>query len=460
MKILITGATGFVGKRLVRALINLGHKVSVLTRDTESARKRLPLICTFYKWEPELYPPSSQSFDGVDAVIHLAGENIADGRWTSKRKNLIKNSRVLSTRNLVSTLASIKNPPKIFISSSAVGFYGKNKHVELYESLDSGKDFLAEVCKEWEKEAFKAKDRNIRTVALRIGIVLGYEGGAMKKILPPFWAGVGGKLGDGDQWMSWIHVKDLVEMITHCIENNSIQGVYNATSPEPVTNKEFTKCLAKMLRRPALIPVPKFALKIILGEMSDLLLGSLKVSSLKIIESGYKFKFPDLNSALSDICTNSTNEFIVEHWLPLPIDKVFSFFKEPKNLEKITPDYLNFKVLKQSSNVISEGTKINYRLSLHGFPMWWQSKIVDWEPNQKFSDTQTHGPYNHWYHTHEFEEKEGGTLIRDHVKYKLPLGIPGDCVVGSWVQKDLENIFDYRRKKIEEIFKDQASESN
>ena len=194
--------------------------------------------------------------------------------------------------------------------------------------------------------------------------------------------------------------------------------------------------------------------------MSGLLLGSLKVSSLKIIDSGYIFKFPDIGSALNNICHNSANEFVVEHWLPLPIDKVFSFFKEPKNLEQITPAYLNFKVLKQSSKEITEGTKINYRLRLHGIPMWWQSKIVDWEPNQKFSDTQTHGPYNHWYHTHEFEEKEGGTLIRDHVKYKLPLGIPGDCIAGSWVQKDLENIFDYRRKKIEEIFKDQVSALN
>jgi hypothetical protein len=206
--------------------------------------------------------------------------------------------------------------------------------------------------------------------------------------------------------------------------------------------------------------MPKFALKLILGEMSDLLLGSLKVSSLKIVDSGYIFKFPDLESALNNICNYSANEFVVEHWLPLPIDKVFSFFKEPKNLEQITPAYLNFKVLKQSSNEVTEGTKINYRLKLHGIPMWWQSKIVDWEPNQKFSDTQTRGPYNHWYHTHEFEEKEGGTLIRDHVKYKLPLGIPGDCIAGSWVQKDLENIFDYRRKKIEEIFKDQVATSN
>jgi len=459
MKVLVTGATGFVGKKLARSLVNNGHSVSVLTRDTESARKRLPLTCEFHKWEPSLYPPSSQAFDEADAVIHLAGENIADGRWTSKKKKSIKNSRVLSTRNLVSTLKSISTPPDIFISASAVGFYGKDRPVELYEDLNPGKDFLAGVCKEWEQEAFTAQDHNVRTIVLRIGIVLGYEGGAIKKMLPPFWAGVGGNLGDGNQWMSWIHVNDLVGMIIHCLENNSIQGFYNATSPSPVTNRTFTKCLAKSLRRPALLSVPKFALKLILGEMSDLLLGSLKVSSMKIVESGYKFMFPDLQSALNDICKNSANEFVAEHWLPLPIDKVFAFFKEPKNLEKITPSYLNFKVLNQSSDVISEGTKINYRLRLHGVPIWWQSKIVDWTPNQKFSDTQTRGPYNHWYHTHEFKEKRGGTLIRDHIKYKLPLGIPGDCLAGSWVQKDLENIFDYRRKRIEEIFKDQATAS-
>jgi hypothetical protein len=237
----------------------------------------------------------------VDAVIHLAGENIADGRWTSKRKKTIKNSRVLSTRNLVSTLKSISTPPDVFISASAIGFYGKDRPVELYEGLNPGKDFLADVCKEWEHEAIAAQDHNVRTIVLRIGIVLGYEGGAMKKMLPPFWAGAGGNLGDGNQWMSWIHVNDLVGMIIHGLENNSIQGAYNATSPDPVTNRTFTKCLAKSLGRPALIPVPKFALKLILGEVSELLLGSLKVSSMKIIESGYKFMFPDLQSALNDM---------------------------------------------------------------------------------------------------------------------------------------------------------------
>ena len=460
MKILVTGATGFVGKKLVSELVNRGHKVSILSRDSKSAQRRMPIECEIHRWEPELYPPPSQAFDDVNAVIHLAGANIADGRWTSSRKKSIRDSRVLSTRNLVSTLKSLQNPPKIFLSASAIGFYGNQKLVELYEDLEPGSGFLAEVCKEWEHEAFVAKDHNIRTIALRIGLVLGYEGGALKKMLPPFWAGLGGNLSDGSQWMSWIHIKDLVSMIIHSIENKSVEGAYNAVSFEPVTNKIFTKCLAKILRRPAFFPVPKFVLKIILGEMSDLLLGSLKVSSTKIIETGFDFKYPDLSSALSDICKNPNNEFVVEHWIPLPIDKMFSFFKEPKNLEKITPDYLKFKVLNQSSVEINKGTKINYRLKLHGIPIWWQSKIVDWEPNHKFSDIQTHGPYNHWYHTHEFEEKDGGTLIRDHVKYKLPFGIPGNCLAGSWVQKDLENIFAFRKKKIQEIFKDQILSSN
>jgi len=459
MKVLVTGATGFVGKKLASELVKRGHTVSILTRDRQSARKRMPVECEIHQWEPELYPPTSDCFEGVDAVIHLAGANIADGRWSESRKKSIKDSRVLSTRNLVSTLKSLQKPPATLLSASAIGFYGNCKPVELYESLEPGHGFLADVCKEWEHEAFIAKKHNIRTIALRIGLVLGYEGGAMKKMIPPFWAGLGGDLGDGTQWMSWIHVKDLVDMIIHSIENKSIEGSYNAVSPEPVTNKIFTKCLAKALKRPAFIPVPKIALKFILGEMSDLLLGSLKVSSKKILESGYNFKYPDLMSALNNICKNPTNEFMAEHWIPLPIDKIFSFFKEPKNLEKITPDYLNFKVLNQTSTEINEGTKINYRLKLHGIPIWWQSKIVDWEPNHKFSDTQIHGPYNHWYHTHEFEEKNGGTLIRDHVQYKLPFGIPGDCVAGSWVKKDLENIFDFRRKKIQEIFKDQILET-
>ena len=386
MKILITGATGFVGEKLVMALVSRKHKVSVLTRDPDNAQKRLSIDCDIHRWEPELYPPSSQEFSNVDAVIHLAGSNIASGRWTAARKKSIRESRVLSTKNLVSTLKSMRNPPKTFLSASAIGFYGNNKQVELYEDLQPGKGFLADVCKDWEHEALIAKDYRIRTIILRIGIVLGRDGGALKKMLPPFCVGLGGNLGDGSQWMSWIYIKDLVNMIIHSVENKDTKGIYNAVSPEPATNKVFTKSLGQVLKRPAVLPVPKFALKIILGEMSDLLLGSQKVSTSKILETGFKFEYPDLLSSLTELCHKPTNEFITERWLPSSIDEVFSFFKEPKNLEKITPHYLHFKVLNQSSIEILEGTKINYCLRLHGIPIWWQSKIVDWQPNRKFSD--------------------------------------------------------------------------
>tara|TARA_B100002003_G_C14131523_1_gene544202 strand:- start:54 stop:839 length:786 start_codon:yes stop_codon:yes gene_type:complete len=238
------------------------------------------------------------------------------------------------------------------------------------------------------------------------------------------------------------------------------KGIYNAVSPGPVTNEMFTKTLAQVLKRPAILPVPKFALKIILGEMSDLLLGSQKVSTSKILKTSFKFGYLDLLSSLTDLCHNPTNELITEHWLPLPIDKVFSFFKEPKNLEKITPHYLHFKVLNQSSMEILEETKINYCLRLHGIPIWWQSKIIDWQPNSKFSDTQIHGPYKYWHHRYEFHKKDEGTLMRDHIQYKVPFGILGDSLGGHWIRKDLENIFSYRRKKIQEIVKNQISNNS
>ena len=460
MKILITGATGFVGEKLVMALVSRSHKVSILTRDPENAQKRLPIDCDIHRWEPELYPPSSQEFSNMDAVIHLAGSNIASGCWTTARKKSIRESRILSTKNLVSTLKSMRNPPHTFLSASAIGFYGNNRPVELYEDLQPGKGFLADVCKDWEREALLIQDQSIRTIILRIGIVLGRDGGALQKMLPPFCVGLGGNLGDGNQWMSWIHIKDLVNMIIHSVENKNTTGIYNAVSPEPVTNQVFTKSLGQVLKRPAVLPVPKFALKIILGEMSDLLLGSQKVSTSKILDNGFKFEYPDLLSSLTNLCHNPTNEFIAEHWFPLPIEEVFSFFKEPKNLEKITPDYLHFKVLNQSSAEIIEGTKINYCLRLHGIPIWWQSKIIDWQPNSKFSDTQTHGPYKYWHHRHEFLEKDEGTLMRDYIQYKVPFGVLGNSLVGHWIRKDLENIFNYRRKKIQEIFKDRISTNN
>jgi uncharacterized protein (TIGR01777 family) len=451
MKVMVTGATGFIGKELIKRLNEMGHEIVVLTRNSDSARFRVPVHCEVITWDPCKYHLQSTALKGVDAVINLAGENIADGRWSPERKRELIQSRELSARRLVNAISYMDEKPKTLVSVSAIGFYGNRGDALLNETDSKGHGFLSDVCKVWEEEILKAKELRVRTVAYRLGMVLGHDGGALNKILPPFKLGLGGKLGSGSQWMSWIHINDLVNMLVHAIENPSIDGIYNAVSPNPVRNKEFTKTLGNVLNRPTIFPVPKFVLKIALGELSELLLGSQRVAAKKISDTGFKFNYPHVKEAVQEVCGNSYHEIQLEQWVPQPVNRTFSFFKEARNLEKITPKFLNFKILNQSTPEIQEGTKINYRLSLHGLPVSWISKITDWKPNQKFSDIQVKGPYSHWYHTHEFEEKNGGTLIKDHVLYKVPFGIPGDLVAGKWVRKDLEKVFTHRHKTIDTL---------
>ena len=453
MKVLVAGATGFVGKKLIKDLKEKGHEIVVLTRNIDAARFRVPVHCEISVWDPISKSLPTRVLKGVDAVINLAGVGIADGRWSSARKLEIIQSRILSTRRLVDAMTCMDKKPLVFISASAIGFYGNRSDQILHEEECKGHGFLSDVCQSWEDEALKAEEIGIRTTIYRIGMVLGHDGGALSKMLPPFKLGAGGMLGNGSQWMSWVHINDLSNMLIHTIDESSINGIYNAVSPNPVINREFAKIFGKVLKRPTIFPIPQFVLKIALGELSDLLLGSQMVIAQKIIDTGFKFQYPQLEEALQEVCDHSYHEILIEQWVPQPVNKTFSFFKEARNLEKITPKFLKFKMLKQSTPELQEGTKINYSLSLHGFPISWQSMITDWKPNKKFSDVQLKGPYNHWRHTHEFEEKNGGTLIKDSVLYKLPFGIPGDLVAGQLIKKDLETIFHYRYKSIETLLK-------
>jgi len=451
MKVLVTGATGFVGNKVIKALHNNGHQVVVLTRDAQKAEVRLPHSCQVFHWDPEKQIIPKEAFDQVNAVIHLAGENIAEGRWTSDKKERIRDSRVYSTRTLMKGLRESKIKPDALVSASAVGIYGDRRDEVLTENSAKDCGWLADVCYLWEKEVSKAQDMGIRTVSLRIGVVLGHDGGAMKKILPPFRMALGGDLGDGKQWMSWIHLDDLAEMFVHAIENPELKGTYNAVSPHPVTNRMFTHILANVLNRPVFFPVPRFALKLALGEMSTILLNSQYVSSDRIWKTGFKFRFTTLEQALTEICGHSCHELEMEQWIPQPLDKTFSFFKKCENLEPLTPEFMNFKVVDQSTEKVMEGTTIDYRLRLHGIPFAWQSQITEWKPNRSFADIQTKGPYSFWHHKHEFEEKNGGTLLKDYVTYKVPFGIIGDLLAHHFVKKDLENIFSFRRSKIKEL---------
>jgi uncharacterized protein (TIGR01777 family) len=450
MKILVTGATGFVGKSLLPLLSEQGHEIVVLTRDIRSAGVRLPVACRTVQWNPEGGPPPLEALQKVQAVIHLAGESVAGGRWTEQRKQNIRRSRILSTKHLVDAIHSLDEKPEVFVSASAIGIYGDRGEELLTAASSAGDGFLAEVCGQWEAELFRAQ--GVRTVALRTGIVLGPDGGAMKMMLPAFRMGLGGPLGSGRQWMSWVHVRDLARLFLHAVETPSLKGPINAVAPHPVRNNEFTGTLGRILKRPAFFRVPGLAIRMALGDMSEILLSGQKVASDQTVQSGFKFLYPQLKTALKLVCDTPGHELLTEQWVAKSVGEIFNFFSDAKNLEILTPPWLNFKILKVSTERMQEGTRLDYRLQLHGIPFYWQSLITDWRAGVRFSDRQTRGPYAFWHHTHEFIEKDGGTVIRDRAKYKVPLGVPGDVVLHGFIRRDLEKIFSYRHAKIAELF--------
>jgi uncharacterized protein (TIGR01777 family) len=293
-KVLISGSSGLLGSALQRSLGADGYEISRLTRGSTSSAGQI--AWDFAK------PLAPQSVSGFDAVIHLAGESIAS-RWTESKKKAIRDSRVLGTHHLAEALAQASSPPRVLISASAIGFYGDRDDEILREDSPSGsRGFLPEVCREWEAAAEPAVKAGIRTALLRTGIVLSAEGGALKKMLPPFRMGLGGKIGSGRQWMSWIDLDDEIGAVRHILANESVRGPVNSVSPHPVTNAEFTTTLASVLSRPTIFPMPAFAARLVFGQMGEeLLLGSQRVEPVKLMASGYVFQKPDLRLALEQI---------------------------------------------------------------------------------------------------------------------------------------------------------------
>lgn len=293
MHVAVTGASGFLGGYILRALAQAGHSPRVLGR-------RAAGNCPFFQWDPSRGLPPENALAGVDGVIHLAGEPVAQ-RWTREARQRILESRRDGTRRLVEALSRQAVRPRTLVSASAIGYYGSRGDEPLTETAAAGSGFLPETCIEWEARARNAELAGIRVVRLRIGIVLGKEGGALAKMLPPFRAGVGGPLGSGSQWMSWIHVRDLARLAEFVLVHDTVQGAVNAVSPAPVTNREFSKILGQVLRRPALLPVPAFALKLLFGEMAEVVLGSQRVLPQAAGQAGFRFEFTDLRTALKDL---------------------------------------------------------------------------------------------------------------------------------------------------------------
>jgi uncharacterized protein len=299
MKVLVTGATGLIGREICNSLRQDGHRVVALSRSPDTTRGLA--ADEFHKWEPMLGPPPAEALDEIDAVVHLVGEPIADRRWTDSQKKLIRDSRLLSTRNLVSALRSTGSRPAALITGSAVGFYGDRGDEHLDEAAPMGRGFMSEICRDWEDEAAAASVWGIRVVQVRTGVVLSLKGGALKKMLPPFKLGVGGRLGSGRQWFPWIHISDIVGIFRHAISTSSLKGPVNGVAPESVTNAEFTKELAHAVHRPAFLPVPEMALRALMGEMADILFHSQRVVPNAVLQSGYTFRYPVLARALEDL---------------------------------------------------------------------------------------------------------------------------------------------------------------
>ena len=297
MKVIVTGSTGLVGRALVRSLLADGHGVTRLVRG-DSQGFRAPGTAAVH-WDPERGEIDASALEGHDAAVHLAGENVAAGRWDDEKKRRIRESRVKGTSLLAGALAGLSAKPRVLVSASATGFYGDRGAEILREESASGGDFLSEVCREWEKATLPASQAGMRVVHLRIGVVLSGEGGALQKMLTPFKLGVGGKVGSGSQYMNWITLEDLIAVIRRALEDESLRGPVNAVAPQQVTNAEFTKALGRVLGRPTIFTMPAFAARLAFGEMADaLLMASTRVEPARLKEAGFEFKHPEIEGAL------------------------------------------------------------------------------------------------------------------------------------------------------------------
>jgi uncharacterized protein (TIGR01777 family) len=292
MRILITGGTGLIGSHLCKVLLSEGHQLTVLSRHPETVAVKcgeaVQAMASLAEWLPEKV---------FDAVVNLAGEPIVDAYWSAKRKRELRDSRIALTEKLVQRIVAAKQKPSVLISGSAVGFYGNGRDKELYESAGAGDDFAASLCRDWENAALAAKAEGIRVCLLRTGLVLSSNGGLLGKMLLPFKLGMGTRLGNGRQWMSWVHIDDYVAMVLRLLQDEQMSGPFNMTAPNPVTNAEFTRTLAHALHRPSFFALPGIVLRLAMGERSVLLLEGQRVIPANLTDAGYQFKYPKLGSA-------------------------------------------------------------------------------------------------------------------------------------------------------------------
>jgi hypothetical protein len=470
MRVLVTGATGFIGRALVPVLQREGHQVLAWVRSETAARGRLGA-------EVELVNAAAgvaaltEALERSDAVVNLAGEPIMGGRWTAARRQVLRSSRIGVTHEIVQALAAARQRPRVLVSGSAVGYYGDRGNDVLTEDSPPGEDFLAQLCQGWEAAARQARGHGLRVVLLRTGVVLGRDGGALASMLPPFKLGVGGPVGHGRQFLPWIHLHDLVGIIAQALVDDRFEGAINGVAPAPVTSRDFGRALGSALHRPAILPTPALALRAIFGEAAAVLLGSQRVDPAALRRLQYSFAFPALDAALADVlggpsvevrglsgtldahgseagqrylnARRPVYELRTETLVEAPVEKTFLFFSQAQNLGMLTPSAMRFSIAGPVP-AIDENTTIEYRLRVGRLPITWRTRIVGWRPGAGFVDFQERGPYRSWWHEHAFRQRGTSTLMEDRVCYAPPFGVLGRLANRLFIVPTLRRIFQYR----------------
>lgn len=474
MNITIAGGTGFVGRSLVRRLLQEGHRVTVLSRNPGGVESRLgaDVDAADVTDDGALRAAVGQA----DAVINFAGEGILDKRWTASRKAALRRSRVALTDRLVDAMSQAERPPAVFVSASAIGRYGPGGEDVLDECTPAGEGFTARLCQDWEAAAFRAEGLGVRVALLRIGLVLGPEGGVLGSLLPVYRAGLGGPLGAGRAWMSWIHIDDLVAIVLRALGDPSFSGPLNAVAPAAVRNRHLSRALALVTGRAARLPVPAAVLRLLLGERALLLLESARVVPARLQALGFTWSYPRLATALR-ACTQAPDpvhlarsngppsadesttgvdcvpQLVLTHQVLLdaPLAEVFPFFARAANLGALTPAWMGFRIRGGAPESIEVGAILDYRIALGPVPMDWRTEITVWEPGRRFVDVQRRGPYRLWWHEHTFQDHHGQTHVMDRVLIRLPFG-PLGVLARPLVVGTLHRIFHYRAHAMAQRF--------
>lgn len=465
MQVVISGATGLIGRALSAHLLGRGHEVIAWVRDPVRAAAYLGPDVTLVTTNDTA--GLERTIASAGAVVHLAGEQIVGKRWTASRKRKLIASRVDTTRTLVAAIRKRARALPVLVSASAVGYYGDRGDDELAESAPRGQGFAAELCQQWEQAAFDVGAGASRVVCARIGIVLARNAGALSPLGRLARLGLSGPIGHGTQWVPWIHLDDAVRALTLMIEDTALSGPVNVVGPAPVRQRDLATALGRSVGRPAFLPTPRLALRIVLGEAAAVLLSSQRARPVALERAGFEFGFQTLDAALDDVMrdrgvairsvsrTELPNSPYFErrraHYvlsvtttIDRPLSAVMSFFADAQNLSVLTPPWLEFAIATPRPIVMTTGAAIDYQIKLSGIPLAWRTVIERWEPGREFVDAQHRGPCEAWWHEHRFRADGDRTIMEDVVYYAPRFGVLGRIANKLFVARQLRAIFSYR----------------